>query len=372
MQTVDCVVVGAGVVGLAVARALTEAGIEVIVLETNREFGQETSSRNSEVIHAGLYYPPGSLKASLCVTGRDLLYAYAEAKGVAHRRLGKLIVAVEADELAALDTYVARAQACGAGELARLTPAEVAELEPDIVCAAALLSPLTGVVDAHEFMLSMVGDLERKGGLLAFESPFEAAVVGKRGTVVSIGGPGAMELRCRWLVNSAGLAAPTVASAIEGLEPKHVPPAFYAVGHYYNLSGRSPFRRLIYPVGNAAGLGVHVTLDMSGQARFGPDVRWIDAIDYNFDDSQREAFVAAVRRYYPGIEHRELVPGYTGIRPKIVGPGQPAADFRIDGPDLHGVPGLINLFGIESPGLTAALAIGDYVVSMVHETAVFG
>jgi len=371
MDKVDCVVVGAGVVGLAIARALAAEGREVIVVEQAEHFGSETSSRNSEVIHAGLYYPPGSLKARLCVQGRDMLYDYARAKGVAHQPMGKLIVAVSEDELSALAHYTQQAKACGAGELRSLGPSEVAELEPEIVCAGALLSPMTGTIDSHEFMLNLVADIEANQGLIALRTRFERAQVQKHSLVVSLSGDKPMELECRLLINSAGLAAQQVAQAVSGLSTEFIPECFFAVGHYYNLLGRSPFGRLIYPIAEAGGLGIHVTLDAAGQARFGPDVRWIKAVDYNFDDSKRALFIGAIRRYYPGIDSRELVPGYTGIRPKIVGPGEPAADFVIQHQRDHGIRGLINLFGIESPGLTAALAIGQYTTALVKEQSLF-
>ena len=364
MDKVDCIVIGAGVVGLAIARSLGRRGLDVVVVERNRSFGQETSSRNSEVIHAGIYYPAGSLKAQLCIQGRDLLYAYARDKGIEHAQLGKLIVAVTPQELPVVKQYAERARQCGAGALEYLQPSDVHELEPDIVCAGAVLSPHTGIVDSHELMLSLVGDIEAGNGVIAYNTRFERASVGRDGSTVTFSGSQPLEMGCRLLVNCAGLNASRVAGAIRGLDQQFVPRTRYAQGHYYSLVGRSPFRRLIYPIADAGGLGIHVTLDTAGQARFGPDVRWRDSIDYAFDDTQRPDFLAAIRRYYPAIDEREIAPAYTGIRPKIVGPGSPPADFLIQGDETHGIPGLVNLFGIESPGLTAALAIGEHVSSV--------
>ena len=363
MERVDCIVIGAGVVGLAIGRALGQRGLDVIVAERHSAFGRETSSRNSEVIHAGIYYPLDSLKAKLCIRGRELLYAYARDKGVEHAQLGKLIVAVTAEELPVIRHYANHAEACGAGKLEHLDPADVRSLEPDLVCAGAVLSPRTGIVDSHELMLNLAADVEARDGVIAYNTEFARATVRDGCLAVEFSGDRPMELGCRLLVNSAGLAASEVAAAIDGLARGFIPETRYARGHYYSLVGRSPFRRLIYPIAEAGGLGIHVTLDTAGQARFGPDVRWIDAVDYCFDDSSHADFIAAIRRYYPGIDQREIAPAYTGIRPKLSGPGSPPADFAIHGEELHGVPGLVNLFGIESPGLTSALAIGEYVAT---------
>jgi len=358
---VQTVVIGAGVVGLAVARALALAGREVLVLEAESRFGQGISSRNSEVIHSGIYYTPGSLKARLCVSGRERLYGYCAERGIPHRQLGKLIVATSEADVATLEHYRALALANGAGELRWVPPPEIGELEPDVVCVRAIHAPRTGIVDSHALMLALLGDLESSGGQVVYRSPLLSAAVRSDGFELEVGGNEETSLVCVELANCAGLAAPDVARTIAPLLPQDLPCARYAKGHYYSLSGSSPFRRLVYPVAEAGGLGVHVTLDLGGRAKFGPDVQWIDAIDYAFDDSRRGRFVEAIRRYYPTLDESRLQPDYTGIRPKISGPGEAAADFRIDGPDAHGIPGLVNLMGIESPGLTAALSIADNV-----------
>ncbi len=368
---VDAVVVGAGVVGLACARALALAGGEVLVLERHGAIGTEISSRNSEVVHAGLYYPTDSLKARLCVEGRHKLYAYLDAHGLAHRRCGKFIVATDEAQTAELQAIAARARASGVDDIAEVSAAAARAAEPALSCLAALASPSTGIVDAHAFMLSLRGEIEDRGGVLAFNAPLERAEALTDGFLLHVGGAAPMRLKTRALVNSAGLAAVALARAIDGLDPVHVPQAFFAKGNYFALAGRAPFSRLIYPVPEKAGLGVHLTLDMGGGARFGPDVEWIstpaDAMtaefDHAVDRARGAAFEAAVRRYWPGLGEGALVPAHAGIRPKISGPGEPAADFMISGPEAHRLPGLVNLFGIESPGLTASLAIADEVVA---------
>ena len=370
MDTVDTLVIGAGVVGLAVARALAAAGREVIVLEAEDAFGSVTSARNSEVIHAGLYYPTGSRRARLCVRGKAQLYEYAAARGVAHRRCGKLIVATDDGDVPALQALERQAQANGVHDLQWLDEAAARTLEPALRCCGALLSPSTGIVDSHGFMLALLGDAERDGALLALRSPVRQARVTPQGIVVSVGGGDgeAPALLCaQRVVNSAGLGAPALARAIDGLDPRHVPQDHLAKGCYFTLAGRAPFSRLIYPAPGAAGhLGVHLTLDLGGQARFGPSFRWVDAIDYRVDPAEADGFYAEVRRYWPALPDGALQPGYAGVRPKISGPGEPAADFRIDGPSRHGVPGLVNLFGIESPGLTSALAIAEEVAALLR------
>lgn len=361
MERVECAVIGAGVVGLAVARELALAGREVILLERAEAIGTECSSRNSEVIHAGIYYPPGSLKARLCVEGRRLLYRYCAERGIPHARLGKLLVAAAPAEVPALEGYARTAAANGVEQLEWLDPAAAAALEPAVRCVAALHSPATGIVDSHALMLALEGDAAGAGAVTVLKSPVERGAARGGGIDLYVGGAEPTAIRCAAVVNCAGLAAPAVARAIAGLPADRVPRAFFAKGHYFTLAGRSPFRRLIYPVPEAGGLGVHVTLDLAGRARFGPDVSWIDSVDYGFDGSRAERFYAAIRRYYPGLADGALAPGYTGVRPKISGPGEPAADFVIQGPADHGVAGLVNLFGIESPGLTAALAIAREV-----------
>lgn len=364
METVDCVVIGAGVVGLAVARALALAGREVIVLEAAEGIGTETSSRNSEVIHAGIYYPKGSLMASTCVEGRRLLYAYCAEHGVPHRNCGKLIVATNAAESDLLLSIKGRAEANGVEGMRLLSAAEAIAMEPNLQCTAALLSPATGIVDSHSYMLALQGDAEAQGTMLALHSPVKSGRVTDDGIEIEVGGTEPMALRCRLVVNSAGLHAPAIAQKIAGMPSDHIPTAYYAKGNYFTLAGRSPFSRLIYPVPVPGGLGVHITVDLGGQAKFGPDVEWIPAIDYNVDPHRADKFYAAVRRYWPGLKDGALQPGYAGIRPKIVPQGAAAQDFTIQGPAEHGVPGLINLFGIESPGLTASLALAERVRAM--------
>ncbi len=364
MEQVDAVVVGAGVVGLAVGRALALTGREVMVLEAENAIGTGTSSRNSEVIHAGIYYPAGSLKARLCVRGKDLLYAYCAERGVAHQRLGKLIVATSEQQVLALDSIVAKAAANGVHDLKKLTTAEAQALEPALACQAALLSPSTGIVDSHALMLALQGDMENAGGLLALLSPVQRVGL-KQGTTthaIRISTQDGTELACKVLVNAAGLNAVELAQRMNGLDKSLLPTAHYAKGNYFTLAGKAPFSRLIYPVPETAGLGVHLTLDLGGQAKFGPDVQWVDTpTDLLVDPCRGDAFYAEVRKYWPALADGALQPGYAGMRPKINGPHEAAADFMIQGPAQHGVPGLVNLLGIESPGLTSALALADEV-----------
>ncbi|MBX9943982.1 MAG: NAD(P)/FAD-dependent oxidoreductase [Reyranella sp.] len=360
-ESVDCVVIGAGVVGLAVARALALAGREVIVVEAAEGIGTETSSRNSEVIHAGIYYPRGSLMARTCVAGRHLLYTYCAEHGVPHRNCGKLIVATNDDESARLVEIKGRAEVNGVEGMRLLSAAEAMTMEPNLHCTAALLSPRTGIVDSHSYMLALQGDAEAHGAMLAFHSPVMQGRAVDGGIELEVGGAEPMNLRCRLVVNSAGLHAPALARKIAGLPSDRIPSAYYAKGNYFTLTGSSPFSRLIYPVPVPGGLGVHITIDMGGQAKFGPDVEWIDGIDYAVDPRRADKFYAAVRRYWPELKDGTLQPGYAGIRPKIVPPGAPAQDFTVQGQADHSVAGLINLFGIESPGLTASLALAELV-----------
>ncbi|HTW68256.1 MAG TPA: NAD(P)/FAD-dependent oxidoreductase [Acetobacteraceae bacterium] len=364
MDEVECIVVGAGVIGLAVARALALAGREVIVLDAAGGIGTETSSRNSEVIHAGIYYPANSLMARFCVAGRRMLYAYCREKGVPHRNCGKLIAATNAEEDALLSGIQRRAEANGVEGMRILTAAEATAMEPNLRCTSALHSPATGIIDSHAYMLALQGDAENAGAACVFLSPVTGAQVVQGGFEVSVGGSEPTHLRCRLLVNSAGLHAPFLARNIEGMPPDRVPAAYYAKGNYFTLSGRSPFSRLIYPVPVPGGLGVHLTIDLGGQARFGPDVQWIEDIDYTVDPARADSFYAAVRKYWPALQDGALQPGYAGIRPKILPRGAPAQDFVVQGPQQHGVPGLINLFGMESPGLTASLALAQHVVEV--------
>jgi L-2-hydroxyglutarate oxidase LhgO len=369
LDEIECIVVGAGVIGLAAARALAQAGHQVVVVDRAATIGFETSSRNSEVIHSGIYYPQDSLKAKTCVAGRRRLYEYCREHGIGHRRLGKLIVAADEAELPALDRLAAAARANGVDDLERLSAAEAQRLEPELRCVAALYSPSTGIIDSHALMLAYQGEAEAAGAVVVLRTPVLAGEVVNDGFTIEIGGAEPGRVRCRWLVNAAGLYAPAFAAAIAGVPAATIPPAYFCRGVYFTLAGRSPFRHLVYPVPPAGGLGVHITLDLAGQARFGPDVEWIAGIDYSLDASRAAAFYAAVRRYWPGLRDGALQPGYAGIRPKISGPADPAADFRIDGPGEHRVPGLVNLYGIESPGLTASLAIAETVAGLLGSPA---
>lgn len=370
MERIDAVVIGAGVVGLACARALALAGREVIVLEAAGTIGTGTSSRNSEVIHAGIYYPTDSLKARACVAGKRALYAYCAEHGVEHRRCGKLIVATDVGQLDALKALKGKAAANGVDDLVYHSPEEVAALEPAVRCVGALLSPSTGIVDSHGLMLAYQGDAEAAGAMIAFDAPVVGGAVEAEGIRLEIGGGAPMALLARTVINAAGLYATEVAGRLTGLAADSVPRTYYAKGNYYTLAGRSPFGRLIYPMPEKAGLGVHVTLDLGGRARFGPDVEWIERPDdYTVDPRRADAFYAAVRSYWPELPDRSLLPGYAGIRPKLQAPGGPVRDFLLQGPAEHGVPGLVNLYGIESPGLTASLALAGLVLDRLGEAA---
>ena len=369
MERIGALVVGAGVVGLAVGRALAQAGHEVIVAEAQPAIGQGVSSRNSEVIHAGLYYAPGSLKARLCVRGKALLYALCATHGVPHRNCGKFVVANSDEEARALDGLAARAASNGV-PVERLTAAQAIALEPALRCVAALASPTTGIVDSHALMLALQGDLERAGGFVALGSPVDSAVLGRPGEPHVVRMADGTEFETPLLVNSASLHACALARRCAGLDPATIPREHFAKGNYYSLAGKAPFSRLIYPAPADAWLGVHLTLDLGGQAKFGPDLEWLSArtpeeIDYSVDPKRADGFYAEVRRYWPDLPDGALQPSYSGVRPKIYGPGESAPDFRIDGPSLHGVPGLVNLFGIESPGLTSSLAIGEHVLALL-------
>jgi L-2-hydroxyglutarate oxidase LhgO len=361
-ESVEAVVIGAGAVGLAIARALAQAGRETLILEAAGQFGSETSSRNSEVIHAGIYYPAGSLKARLCVAGRDRLYAHCATRGIEHRRIGKLIVASEAAQVATLHALQARALGNGVGDLRWLGAAEALALEPALLVAAALHSPSTGIIDSHGLMLSYLGEAEAAGAMLALKSPVLGGALQDDGFALEVGGAAPMRLDCRYLVNAAGLEAQAIAARLAGFDPARIPPRHLAKGNYFVLAGKAPFRHLIYPVPEPGGLGVHLTLDLAGSARFGPDVEWIERVDYDVDPRRAEVFYGAVRRYWPGLPDGALLPGYAGIRTKVKLPGAATEDFLVQGPTQHGVPRLVNLFGIESPGLTASLALADLVV----------
>ena len=366
MESVETIVVGAGVVGLAIARELALAGREVIVLEAAEGIGTETSSRNSEVIHAGIYYERGSVKATMCVTGKHMLYDFCRAHGVPHVNCGKLIVATNTDQIGQLDKIRAQAAANGVNDLRPLSAAEAIAMEPDLHCVAALHSPSTGIIDSHAFMLALQGEAEAHGTMMAFKSPVLGGVISAHGIELAVGGNDPMRIRANIVVNAAGLHAQAVAASINGFAAAHIPPSHFCKGNYYTLTGRSPFSRLVYPVPEAAGLGVHVTIDLAGQARFGPDVEWIETIDYNVDPRRADSFYSAIRTYWPGLKDGALQPGYAGIRPKLQPKGAPSRDFLISTPADHGVRGMVNLFGIESPGLTAALAIARHVRASVN------
>jgi L-2-hydroxyglutarate oxidase LhgO len=364
MDKIDCVVVGAGVVGLAIARRLAQAGLEVIVLEAAGDIGTGTSSRNSEVIHAGIYYPAGSLMAQLCVSGKKLLYAYCDDHGVAYRRCGKLIVATSESECSKLESIRAHAETNGVDDMKTLSGAEARALEPALRCTGALLSPSTGIIDSHAYMLALRGEIEDAGGALAFHAPMVRGKPVAEGFEIDAGGDAPMTIGCKLLVNSAGLSAPAIAGVIEGMPAYRIPKSYYAKGNYFSCNTRTPFSRLIYPVPEPGGLGVHLTIDMGGQAKFGPDVEWVSELDYTVDPARAERFYPAIRRYWPSLPDGALSPSYAGIRPKIVPPEIARQDFVIQGPPDHGVAGLINLFGIESPGLTSSLAIAEHVAAL--------
>lgn len=362
MADIDAIVIGAGVVGLAIARALARSGRSVVTLEKAEGFGTETSSRNSEVIHAGIYYSEGSLKAKYCVKGRRALYDYCNQYKVPYWQCGKLIVATDPDELIGVEKLKIKGDRNDVEGLRLLTESEVKNLEPALSTKGALLSTVTGVLDSHSFMLSLKGDAEDHGAAFAFHTPFVKADATGNVIWVEAGGAEPLRLSTQCLINASGLHASNIARAIGGLDHTAIPETLYAKGNYFSLRGKAPFSRLIYPAPQTHGLGVHLTLDLSGQARFGPDVEWVETLDYEVDPKRCEGFDDAIRRYWPGLPENALIPAYSGIRPKISGPNDPAPDFRIDGPSDHGIPGLVNLFGIESPGLTSSLAIAEAVL----------
>ena len=377
MEQVDCVVIGAGVIGLAVAREMALQGRETILLEREAAFGTISSARNSEVIHAGIYYPKDSLKAKLCVAGNRLLYEYCHSHQVATKPYGKLIVASDETQVDALQAILYKAQNNGVPEIKMLSGVEAKALEPNLKCSAAILSSSTGIVDSHGYMLSLLGGFEDAGGMIAYQSPLiSAKPVGQNaagGFELEIGGDDGMRIQTRWLINCAGMSAPAVAQQIEGLISNQVPKAYFAKGNYFSLSGKSPFSHLIYPIPEPGGLGVHLTLDMGGQAKFGPDVEWLDIeqegqIDYTVNPRRSEGFYEAVRRYWPDLKDGSLQPDYSGVRAKIVPPNAPAGDFYFDGPEQHGLQGLFNLYGFESPGLTSSLAIAKHLEAKIKSS----
>ncbi|MBV9550529.1 MAG: NAD(P)/FAD-dependent oxidoreductase [Alphaproteobacteria bacterium] len=371
MHRTDSVVIGAGVVGLAVARALAQRGLETFILEKNAHFGMETSSRNSEVIHAGIYYPKGSLKAQLCVEGKQRLYDFCQSHGVAHKPLGKLIVATYSDQGSQVEKILQVAADNGVTDLKRLSKAQIGALEPELFATEGLFSPSTGIIDSHQYMLALLGDAENAGGVLVQGAEVKAIARTAEGYRLTVDNDGKLTtLECRILVNSAGLWAQHIAGLIEGLDKAVVPPLFLAKGNYTTLTVKSPFCHLIYPVPEHGGLGVHLTLDMGGGARFGPNVEWLEnndpgAIDYTVSPDMPELFAPRIAEYWPAVTPAILAPGYSGVRPKIAEQREISGDFRIDGEELHGQSGLVNLFGIESPGLTASLAIAQYVEALL-------
>ena len=360
----EAVVIGAGVIGLAIARSLAQRGREVLVLERQGGIGQETSSRNSEVIHAGLYYTPGSLRARLCVEGRRALYLYCEERGVAHRRCGKLIVAVTRDEEAALQALLDRARTNGVEDVELIGRGRLKQLEPALNGTYALRSGTTGIVDGHALMLAFQGDAETAGALVQCNAPLLDGTLDDTGIRLRIGGDDPIDIETDLLINAAGLGAWNVSRSLAGLNPSSIPPRYLTKGSYFSMSGRAPFRHLIYPVPPSGGLGIHLTFDLGGQVRFGPDVEWVDAVDYQVDPARSETFYDAIRRYWPGLPDGSLEPAYAGIRPRRSGPSEPLADFVIQGPHETGYPSYIALYGIDSPGLTSSLAIGDYVAGL--------
>jgi L-2-hydroxyglutarate oxidase LhgO len=368
MESIECLVVGAGVIGLAVARALARAGREVVIIESESGIGGGVSSRNSEVIHAGIYYPTGLDKTRLCVGGKAMLYEFCQEFGVPHKRCGKLLVAASAQEVDKLAALKAQAEANGVTDLIWLNGKEARALEPALVAERALLSPSTGIIDSHALMLALRGDAEAHGAMIAFETRGLAGRVAERGLVIETGSPTPMRITAGVVVNAAGLGAQAFARSIAGMPADRIPPLHLGKGNYFALIGRSPFSRLIYPMPTPGGLGVHLTLDLAGQTKFGPDVEWVDAIDYNVDPRRATSFYAAIRTYWPDLPDGALQPGYAGIRPKIARPGGSATDFLIQTEKDHGIAGLINLFGIESPGLTASLAIAGWLAHHIHHT----
>ncbi len=365
MEKLDCVVVGAGVIGLAVARELTLRGREVVVLEAEDRVGSHTSSRNSEVIHAGLYYPQNSLKAQLCVAGKHMLYRYCEARRVPFKRIGKMIVATHPSEHAALRDYLRCAQNNGVDDLQWLDASEAETREPEVRCTAALWSPGTGILDSHAYMQTLQADIEFADGTVVLRSRVDSIdLCHGQGAITFENGSG-QAMRCNIMVNAAGLWASELASRMRGLSDAHLPQTYYSKGHYYSYSGQPPFSTLVYPVASAEGLGIHATCDLASEVRFGPDTRWVDSVDYRFETGREEEFANAIRRYYPAVEVGRLQPAYTGIRSKVSGPGDAPGDFIMQGPSSHGIAGLVNLFGIESPGLTASLAIARRTADML-------
>jgi len=366
LNDVDCIVIGAGVIGLAVARALARAGREVVILERERQFGMHTSSRNSEVIHAGIHYEPQSLKARLCVAGRDLLYRYCAERGIGHRRCGKFTVATAESQVATLEMIERNALANGVLDLQWLDADQAGRIEPQLTCVRALSSPSTGIIDSHGYMQSLLADAEAAGANISYGTEVVSLRPTPAGIETCIAGELDPVVRAHFVVNSAGLQAHRVAASIEGFPAQHIPTVSFAKGSYFALTGASPFARLVYPAPRAGGhLGIHMTIDLAGAARFGPDTEWVDVIDYAVEPQRVSIFADAIRQYWPGLDAARLYPAYAGIRPKISGAGEATRDFCISGPQDHGIDGMVNLFGMESPGLTASLALGEYIAALI-------
>ncbi len=377
MDRVDCVVIGAGVIGLAVAREMALQGRETILLERESAFGTISSARNSEVIHAGIYYPKDSLKAKLCVEGNRMLYEYCRTHHVATQPYGKLIVASDDSQMDDLQAILYKAQQYHVPDIKLISGEQAKSMEPDLQCVAAVLSSTTGIVDSHGLMLSLLGGFEDAGGMIAYQSPLISAkpigTSAQDGFELEIGGTDGMKIQTKLLINCAGMSAPAIARKIEGLAQEQIPKAYFAKGNYFSLSGKSPFKHLIYPIPEPGGLGVHLTLDMGGQAKFGPDVEWLEIdeesqIDYTVNPKRGEGFYEAVRKYWPGLKDNALQPAYSGVRAKIVPPNAPAGDFCFNTPKEHGLEGLFNLYGFESPGLTSSLAIAQYLEGQIKSS----
>ncbi|PBC02810.1 NAD(P)/FAD-dependent oxidoreductase [Mesorhizobium sp. WSM3860] len=370
MEQVDCVIAGAGVIGLAIARSLAAQGLGALIIEAADAIGTETSSRNSEVIHAGIYYPQGSLKARFAVAGREMLYRYCAERSIPHRRCGKLIVATDDAQEPVLANIRANAAVCGVRDLRFLSAAEAHALEPALHCTAALLSPSTGIIDSHALMLALLGDAERGGAMLSLNTRVVSGRIEADRIVLQTTNTGSgedFEIATSRLVNAAGLGAVALAGSIAGFDRQFLPELRYAKGNYFSVATRAPFSHLIYPVPEPGGLGVHLTLDLGGTARFGPDVEWTDALDYRVDPARGTRFYSEIRKYWPELADDSLQPAYSGIRPKLSGPGEANSDFVIQDAVVHGIAGLVNLFGIESPGLTSSLAIAEHVTRILLE-----
>lgn len=372
MEHVNSIVIGAGVIGLAVARELALKGLSPVIIEKSAGIGSGISSRNSEVIHAGIYYEKDSLKARLCIRGKRLLYAYCAERGIEHRRCGKLIVAGLHQDQRSLNSILERGRANGVDDLRLLSRAEVGAMEPALACAGAIYSPSSGIIDSHGLMTTLLGDAENAGAILALASGFVAAKRDVDRWVCRVGGDDGFEISTTWLINCAGLHAQSVAASLDGFPSEMIPKLHLAKGNYFSLSTRAPFSHLVYPMPQDGGLGVHLTLDLAGQAKFGPDVQWLGAqeiedIDYRVDDSRKALFEDEIRSYWPGLPSNGVHAAYSGVRPKLSGPGKGAADFRIDGPRDHGVAGIVNAFGIESPGLTSCMAFAEYVATIIMD-----